>query len=195
MTHKTGKSGLLLLSIGLCHHAQYVMYQLMVYILSIPAVADLEDQEPCVQELMQNTTCGRTDFNCLCNHGLVSNDIGYCFETHCLPSVRDYLSKTYRSWYYLEKSQSTGFPALLTPPTGAQNVTTADCGVVDREQPPFVKIASISLGIVALACITLRLLERSDNQDTLWERCDDRVIMLNGVILTLAFSRHLVPDY
>ncbi|KAB5542536.1 hypothetical protein GE09DRAFT_1135526 [Coniochaeta sp. 2T2.1] len=119
--------------------------------------------EPCVQELMRNTSCGRTDFNCLCNHGLVSNDIGYCFETHCLPSVRDYLSKS------------------------AQNVTTTDCGVVDREQRPYVKVTSITLGMLALTCIVLRLLERSDRRDKLRERFDDWVIIVNG-ILVLAFT-------
>ncbi|KAB5536261.1 hypothetical protein GE09DRAFT_1141950 [Coniochaeta sp. 2T2.1] len=117
--------------------------------------------EPCVQELMRNTSCGRADFNCLCNHGLVSNDIGYCFEAHCLPSVRDYLS--------------------------AQNVTTTDCGIEDREQRPYVKVTSITLGMVALACIVLRLLERSDRRHTLRERFDDWVMMLNG-ILVLAFT-------
>lgn len=54
--------------------------------------AHFHRQESCISDLLQNTSCTRNDYDCLCSHRLVSNDIDYCFESHCTPSVEDFLS-------------------------------------------------------------------------------------------------------
>ncbi|OIW26698.1 hypothetical protein CONLIGDRAFT_646848 [Coniochaeta ligniaria NRRL 30616] len=130
--------------------------------------------EQCVTELLRNTSCARQDYTCLCNHGLVSTDVRYCFETQCMPSVWDYLRGFCLRPLALEE-------VPLTFSLGAQNITASDCGVPQRRQRPLLKIISISVGTLALTCVALRLLDRSVRRRTWRERIDDWIMLLNAV--------------
>lgn len=140
-------------------------------------------QEPCVTDLVRNTSCVRHDLNCLCDNGLASNDVSHCFESYCMPYVEDYLGKAPPFLHYnvgrLFSISSTRPSNHLS--TGAQNITANDCGVVNREQPPALKITSISLGTCALVCVVLRLLERPVKRQIWRERIDDLVMLVNAV--------------